>query len=960
MSAGGGAPEWDRLEALFEAACARSAEERSAFLDRKCSDPELRSELEELLARVDPAERLFDRMAASLDTFPARLGAAGPDAEPEPGDEAEPAQAATSEPASAEGSAASDPSDPLLGTVVGQYRIQGRLGGGGMGVVYRARDTRLEREVALKFLPPHLGYDPEAKERFLVEARAAAALDHPNICTVHEIGETEDGRLFLAMARYEGETLEKRIDRGPLPVQEAVAITAGIAQGLAAAHARGVVHRDVKPGNVMLTADGGVKLLDFGLAKVADVTLTPPGMMRGTVAYMSPEQLGGEAVDARMDLWSLGVVAYEMLAGRRPFRGEHEAVVLDAIRHVEPEPVGELRPETPECLSAAVGRLLAKDPAGRYPDAQALLADLEPDPTSGEPATTAGATDPARTLGAPQPRRWGLWTAAALLVVATAAILAYREQSALSSSAAAGHAGPSPTAGMKTIAVLPLENLSPDSSEAYFAGAMTDELTSALSVVPGFRIVSRTSASKFAGSRDVGARAIADSLGAGYLVEGSLRRVGDSLAIAARLVDGRSDRTLWSGRFARLVREALHIEVDIARQIAASLRSSFTRKEQNRIEAGQTENPVARDLYLRAGDPLTIFHSDSVSAAREIQLLRRAAALDSTFAAAWFRLGIALQRGSRGEDSIRMAYDRAIRHARLPWLRTEYRALRAQFQGERDSALTLAQEAVRLNPGNPKLVWNLSEAFKWRQDLPDALVWERKARDLDPLNPVRWTVLGDTYVGLYLDRRAERAFRQAIRIDSTYLRAWGGLIDLRILHRDYRAALALADSLRAAIGDTADPAIRGVIYLWMGQTAHGRELLERALKTQPWRDVVYSAPEIVRARLATGDTAGADSLARRAEATLHQIAADFGLSQGMPFAFVELAAVRGRGAEAARRLREQVKNPTREAFRWALDDPDFGAVRSDTAFQHALAEVRARIMRQRREALDMLAREHGG
>jgi len=367
---GSGAPlDWERLEALLEAALARPVGERAAILDRECRDPELRAELESLLAQAGSAERLFDALAVSLETLPTRFGPADLRAEPEEAD---------------------GPTgiDPLLGRTVCHYRIESRLGGGGMGVVYRARDTRLEREVALKFLPPHLGLDPGAKERFLVEARAAAALDHPNICTVYEIGEAGDGRLFIAMACYDGETLRERIASGPLSVAEAVSIAAGIARGLAAAHARGVVHRDVKPGNVMLTVDGDVKLLDFGLAKVAEVTLTRPGITQGTVAYMSPEQVRGDPADARSDLWSLGVVVYEMLAGRRPFGGEHEAAVLHAIRHDEPEPVGALRPETPERLAAVVGRLLAKDPDDRYAGAEALLADLDrgADAASARPA----------------------------------------------------------------------------------------------------------------------------------------------------------------------------------------------------------------------------------------------------------------------------------------------------------------------------------------------------------------------------------------------------------------------------------------------------------------------------------------------------------------------------------------------------------------------------------------------
>lgn len=581
-----------------------------------------------------------------------------------------------------------------------------------------------------------------------------------------------------------------------------------------------------------------------------------------------------------------------------------------------------------------------------------------PGPSRPERPVATGAASTGGGKSSPPFIRRLPWAAAALLLLAAGAILAHRPARP-DPSPAPGAVDDLTTERTRSIAVLPLDNLSPDSSDAYFAGAMTDELTSALSVVPGFQVVSRTSASKFGGPRDVGARRIADSLGVRYLVEGSVLRTGDSLDIATRLVDGRRDRTLWSGRFSRPAREALDIQIEIARQIAASLRSSFTRTEEERFEAGQTQDPVARDLYFRAKnllEPTTLL--DSVTAARGVRLLRQAVALDSSFAAAWYWLGV----GFRWErwvphnsDSSRMAYDRAIRHARSPWLRAEYRALRAERLSERDSALMFARRAVRLNPGDPGLLWNLSQAFKWKEDLPDALVWERKARDLDPLNPARWRALGTTYTGLYLDQRAERAIRRAIAIDSSDPDGWGALIRLRLFQGRYRAALALQDTAGALTGIPDDPVLRGQVFLWTGQTKRARTVLEGALRTRPWTDMVWAAPEIVRARLLTGDTAGADSLARRAQATFRRIAIDFRMSPGMPFALVDLAAVRGRGAEAAKRLRDYVKLATELPFRYFLEDPDYGAVLSDTAFQDALGEVRRRVMSQRREALRILA-----
>ena len=342
------ADRWAAEESLLLEALEHGPAERARFLDGACPDAAVRRELDALLAAHD-RPGLMDVLGASV---------MAPLLVPRAVHGGTPAPAASGPPA------------------LGRYEVVERLGGGGMGVVYRARDQRLGRDVALKFLPPHLSTDVAAKTRFLVEARAAASLEHPNICTVHEIGETDDGQLYIVMAYYEGETLDRRIARGPLAVEESLRIAAELALGLAKAHDRGIVHRDVKPANVMLTADGLVKILDFGIAKLSDISVTQSAGIIGTLAYMSPEQTFGEAVDARSDVWALGVVLHEMLTGHRPFGGPGQQAVLYAILSEDAAPVSSLRPDVPPVVDACLRRALAKAPSGRHASAREMLADL--------------------------------------------------------------------------------------------------------------------------------------------------------------------------------------------------------------------------------------------------------------------------------------------------------------------------------------------------------------------------------------------------------------------------------------------------------------------------------------------------------------------------------------------------------------------------------------------------------
>lgn len=780
----------------------------------------------------------------------------------------------------------------MIGQRLGHYRIVEKISEGGMGVVYRAHDEQLDRKVALKVLPPGALADEAARKRFRKEALALAKLNHPNIEAVHEFG-TQDGVDFLVMEYIPGMTLAERLAVGALPEKEVLTLGEHIAAALEEAHEQGVVHRDLKPGNIVVTPKGQAKVLDFGLAKLlrpeseistADV-LSSTVAVAGTLPYMSPEQLRGKDADARGDIYAAGAVLYEMATGKRPFQEKVASALADDILHKPPPPPGRLKHDLSPRLEEIILKCLEKDPESRYQSSKELGVDLRR-LSGASMAVAAWPAIPARIS-------WRMWLAIGGVVMLMAALVGFnvatwRER--LLSQASPGR--------VKSLAVLPLENLSRDPEQEYFADGMTEALITELAQISALRVISRTSVVQYKGTMKTLPQ-IAKELRVDAVLEGSVQRSDDKVGIMVQLIHAPTDRHMWAKPYERELRDVLTLEREVARTIAREIQVKLTSQEQARLSTARAVNPEAYDAYLKGRffwnkrtpegfyKALDFFQqaikkdtgyaqpysglADSYTLLQDYGLLLpkdayprakaaalRAIELDETLAEAHTSLAAVLEDYDWDWAGAEREYKRAIElDSNYETAHQWYGALLSTL-GRHGEALAQAKTARDLAPVSARINIDVAWALYWTRLYDEARDESRNTLELDPNFAPAYTLLGWASVRKNLLEEAIAEFEKAIDLSGDRTANQVGIAYARAMAGQRVEALRILDELKNRPKPASVPSYQmAVIYVGLGEKERALESLEKAyeeehdkwlgfVKVDPSFDPLNSEPRFKR------------------------------------------------------------------------------------------------------------------
>jgi serine/threonine protein kinase/tetratricopeptide (TPR) repeat protein len=795
--------DFEVLSGLLDRALSLPLEARAEFLAEECrNDQPLREELGSLLAAHDASSGFFERLSEQI---------------------VNPALVVLSD---------HDGDTLVVGQTLAQYRILEKLAAGGMGVVFKALDQRLERFVALKFLPAPLSAEAGAKGRLLAEAKAASALDHPNIGVVHDIGETATGRLFIVMGYYDGETLERKNRRGRPSIEETLDLTTQIARALAAAHQKGIVHRDVKPSNILIARDGTAKLVDFGIAMLAGSKPARNGAVAGTPAYMSPEQTRGITIDHRTDLWSLGVVLYEMLTGFPPFRADDDDALIHAIRHGGWKAVDRVNSGIPSAVTPILERCLAKDADDRYRTAEELVSDLE--------ALVSAKSSPSGAAARGTRRRSLRYTSAAVLCVIAAGILYVRNNSE-----PLLHQSVGIPIRANRLAVLPVALVGSGGEEGYLADGMTQELIAQLSKIGGLRVIARPSVMGYGGIAK-NPTEVGRELGVETVLQGSVRKAGGQLQISMQLVAAQTQEQLWTKNYTARAAELQGLQREIALGVAEVLRVQV----HSQLARVGTSSGDAYLLYLKGLHFLDKRNDPSLRKAKDY--FEQALDLDPAFARAWTGLGdaysglsaLAIFRASDAYPRSRAAAERALKiDPDLPEAHVTLATALSTYYWHFDAAADHYRRAVELNPSYANAHRLHAEYLRFEGRFDEALAAARQGEELDPLSPAHQI---ETGIDLYWARRYDEAiaqFRRVLEVNPQFAYARFFLALVLVQKQQYDEALSALDEPDAG-GSLQQDALRGYIQAVMGRQTEARKvlgrltLLSRTQNVSPWHSAI--------------------------------------------------------------------------------------------------------------------------
>jgi serine/threonine-protein kinase len=834
---------WKRAKELFNSALELEANERRVFLDRECAgDNELRKEVESLLEADDETDSFMESPAVE----------------------------------DAADSLAGDEQKLEAGQKIGRYEIVSLAGEGGMGEVYLAHDTRLERKVALKLLPSYLSNDKGRLRRFEQEARSASALSHPNVCMIHEVGEMADeSRPFIAMEFVDGITLRQRLQQGEIKLGESLDIAIQVASALTAAHEAGITHRDIKPENIMIRRDGYVKVLDFGLAKLAEQqrqtsriitnvlsksgVKTEPGVVLGTAQYMSPEQARGQAVDARTDIWALGAVLYEMAAGRAPFEGETTSDIIAGVLEREPVPLARYAPKLPENVEWIISKALRKDKEERYQTSKEMLTDLRsvkqrlefeielerstpPNKASGAIAAALSGEQAAHRSAAPNVTPTdevskGRRTSSAEYVI--------REVKQHKLGAGLGltvllaaivglsyffYFVPSTKAAISSVAVLPFQNGSGDASLDYLSDGLSESLIDKFSQLPQLKVIARSSSFKYR-DPNIDVQDVANKLGVQAIVMGRVVRTGDNLNVRVEMIDASENRQLWSEQYNRKASDLLSIQQEITHTASEKLRLKLSGAQEQQLEKRETVNPQAYELVLKGNFFFNKGGEEGWSKA--VGYYQQAIAVDPNYALAYAQLSSSYYLLSNNSVADPKEILKKAEEAARKALELDENIPTALASLNLDAWNWTAAEAeykrvLELNPNSGEAHSQYSHYLSLMERHDDAVVEAKRARELDPLSLF---ISANVGYRLYFARRydeAIEALQKTLELDQnsdfTYI-FLGYTYAAKGMHRE--AIAAYQNAIRVGDETSSTQIYLGVSYARAGEREKAQEILKQ-------------------------------------------------------------------------------------------------------------------------------------